>query len=154
MPWALRRLATEAARWPERRSLTSAVRQLVLGSLGEFVAVGREEDTVGEGDLDGLQAVGIFDGLDVRIEGGEFFRLLVHLLADDGAGAAADGGADRGADRGALAILADEVADAGTEGGACAGTDQGTGSGVGQAAAADDDRGAKENRSNLFHNTY
>ena len=85
-----------------------------------------KEDTAVEGDLDGLEAVHILDGLDLGVlKRCQFFGLLVHLLADDGAGATAHGSTDGRTDGGALAVLADQIAEARADGGAGARADEG-----------------------------
>ena len=103
------------------RHLAGEVAELVLGSLLEVGLVGVEENTAVEGDLDGLESIGVLDSLDLGVlKGGEFLGLLVHLLSDDSSGSGTDGCSDGGADGGTLAILTDDSAKSGTDSGTSA----------------------------------
>ena len=130
-------------------------RELVEVPLGVSLEGGLvevEEDTAVEGDLDGLEAVHILDGLDLGVlERSQFFGLLVHLLADDGAGATAHGGTDGRTDGGTLAVLADQIAEARADGGAGAGADEGALAGVGHAAAGENHGSAEEHQNEFLH---
>ena len=126
--------------------------EVLLGGGGEVGLVEVEEDTAVEGDLDGLEAVHILDGLDLGVlERSQFFGLLVHLLADDGAGSTTHGGTDGGTDGGALAVLADQIAEARADGGAGAGADEGALTGVGHAAAGENHGSAEEHQNEFLH---
>ena len=111
-----------------------------------------EEDTAVEGDLDGLEAVHILDGLDLGVlKRCQFFGLLVHLLADDGAGATAHGSTDGRTDGGALAVLADQIAEARADSGAGARADERALTGVGHAAAGQNHGSAEEHQNEFLH---
>ena len=126
--------------------------EVPLGVSLEGGLVEVEEDTAVEGDLDGLEAVHILDGLDLGVlERSQFFGLLVHLLADDGAGATAHGGTDGRTDGGTLAVLADQIAEARADGGAGAGADEGALAGVGHAAAGENHGSAEEHQNEFLH---
>ena len=129
-----------------------------LGKIGlglgvQVSLVEGEENTAVEGNLDGLEAVGILDGLDGGcLESCKFGCLLVHLLADDGTCGGTDCGSDGCADGGGLAILTDKGSNACTESGACTGSDQGILSHLGHGGASGEDHGsAKEECNVLFH---
>ena len=135
------------------RHLRGEFFQLGLGGGVEGRAVGREEDTAVESDLDGFQAVVVRHLLDLGIlKGGQFSGLLVHLVADERAGAAADSRTDGSTDGSAFGVFADQAADDRAEGCTAAGSDQGVFGEVGHVTASGkEDQGAKRHCNVLFH---
>ena len=127
-----------------------------LGLGGEGCAVGGEEDTAVEGNLDGLETVDVNDRLDLGVlEFSEFFCLLVHLVTDNCTGATAYGSSDGRADCCTLAVTADKITDTCTDCSTCAGADKSAAGKIRHGAAAlEEYQACEEDSSEFFHDTY